>query len=335
MVKLTSEIKICSANSSNDLIFRNINEVRVVTSVENLTDTCVIKIPRKIEYQTKPITDYIKRGDGVEVRLGYDDDLELVFKGYVKRVETGTPLIIECENEAWKLKEVFIEPKAYDNFNVKSFVEEVLKGYNTKVTSIPLGNINISERVSVLQALNVLKKDYNFKFFFRENVKGITEFFGGMVYTELATENKPAIDFKAGKNIVSTALKYTLKEDIKIQIISKNVILKDGKNLKIEAKYPEITTEGYSTQTYHVYSALDEKTLKEDAKRRHDDVNIDTMDGSFTVFGKPFVRKGDRVRLLDDQNEELNNKTFFAKSVTYSFGVGGYRQIIELGGKAS
>ena len=58
---------------------------------------------------------------------------------------------------------------------------------------------------------------------------------------------------------------------------------------------------------------------------------MDHLQGSFTAFGLPFVQTGDFVKLYDDKNKERDNKTFLAKAVRYTFGMDGYRQIIELG----
>jgi len=55
------------------------------------------------------------------------------------------------------------------------------------------------------------------------------------------------------------------------------------------------------------------------------------MQGSITVFGLPFVRKGDAIKLYDPKNKERDNKSFLIKSVRYEFGMQGYRQQIELG----
>ena len=54
--------------------------------------------------------------------------------------------------------------------------------------------------------------------------------------------------------------------------------------------------------------------------------------GKFTTFGEPFVRHGDRINIIDKKNPEKNG-VYFAKSVEYPFGWGGYFQEIELGAR--
>ncbi len=47
----------------------------------------------------------LKRGDEVSVWLGYDDDLQLVFKGYILQKGFKAPLVIKCEDEMFQLKQ--------------------------------------------------------------------------------------------------------------------------------------------------------------------------------------------------------------------------------------
>ncbi len=58
------------------------------------------------------------------------------------------------------------------------------------------------------------------------------------------------------------------------------------------------------------------------------------LHGKFTTFGIPYVRQGDNVQLVDKVLPERNG-TYKCKSVEYSGGVGGLRQIIELDYKIS
>ena len=55
------------------------------------------------------------------------------------------------------------------------------------------------------------------------------------------------------------------------------------------------------------------------------------MEGTLTLFGIPFVRKGDVVRLTDKDRPERDGKRFRVDAVTYGFGTGGYRQEVTLG----
>jgi hypothetical protein len=51
--------------------------------------------------------------------------------------------------------------------------------------------------------------------------------------------------------------------------------------------------------------------------------------GKITVFGLPYVRQGDNVKLIDDKLPERNG-VYKIKAVEYKGGTGGLRQVIEL-----
>lgn len=54
----------------------------------------------------------VQRGDAVKVWLGYNDDLQLAFMGYVRDVGFKTPVVITCENEMFKLKQMPAQKKS-------------------------------------------------------------------------------------------------------------------------------------------------------------------------------------------------------------------------------
>lgn len=323
MLLLRSRIEIIHENQK--IVFTHVNDVSVVTSTEQLTDTCVVKLPRCEKFEQTDVTNYIRRGDKISVRLGYDDELETVFKGYVKSVSTTVPLTLECENEAYVLKRISVPAQTFEHFDVQVFCKQYLKGYEQHVTELPIGKFTLIEEMTVLEVLDHLKSNYSCNFFFREGV-----FYGVMGLFNITKNNSSnTIKFDFGRNVVSSSLKLALKEDVKIQLVAKNVLLN---NKKIEVKIPELKGENYSIRTVYIPEAQTEKELKELAKEKYDELNKDKMEGSITAFGVPYVRKADVVHLLDEHAKEQNNKMFFVKGVTYTFNQAGYRQVISLGG---
>ena len=333
MFKLNCKIEIMalppknSPQTAQQLVFRHIDGVTVTASMVNFTDTCKITLPRLYSKNNKDefdITKIFKRNDTVTVELGYDDNFETVFKGYIKTVSTGNPVTLECENEAWMLKQMKIaEPEYYPKLKLKDFVNKHLSGYKVDIVDVDLGEVRINSDVSLSQIFDYFMKNYPFRFFFRDDV------FYGVLGSALMLKNDviKTHKFVFGKNIISDSLNYTLAEDIKFQIVAK-AILKD--NTKIECKEPA-NVEGGEIRTFLVPGATTEANLKEFAKERLQELQIDKMTGDFTAFGLPFVKKGDIVHFFDDKNEERKNKQFLVEAVRYEFGKGGYRQVITLG----
>ena len=130
-----------------------------------------------------------------------------------------------------------------------------------------------------------------------------------------------------GQNVISDTLEYIQADDVKI-IIKAKTILKD--NTKLEVQQPENESDG-EIRTFHCSWAANKADLTKFAKETLQSYKVDHMQGSITVFGLPFVRKGDAIKLYDPKNKERDNKSFLIKSVRYEFGMQGYRQQIELG----
>lgn len=103
MFILTSKIEI------GNYTFRSISEVEIVKSVEDMTDTAVIKMPSKFKIkengEEKLVEEAIKVGDKVSITLGYERVYEGVeFVGYVTSIGSKIPLEIKCEDATWLLR---------------------------------------------------------------------------------------------------------------------------------------------------------------------------------------------------------------------------------------
>ena len=307
---------------SNKIKFTYVNSIEINTSIRNLTDTATIVLPRKMDMKGKRLNDFITRGDKISIQIGYKDiDSQTVFKGYITSVSSETPITIEAENEMWQLKQVKVNPKRYEKFILKDFLKEYVSGIELVMPeNIEFGEVIIQEETTVVKVLDYLKQNYPFHAFFDGNK---------MVAVLLTSQlqNTKEIKFKKGLNIISDGLKYTLAEDVKIQIVAKSIL---ANNTKLEAKSPKDGT-GCEVRTFYEPSCKTQEELQKYADDKMKTFKVDKMSGDFTAFGIPFVKKGVTVLLRDDDNLERDNKTFIADAVKYSFGTSGYRQTVTLG----
>jgi hypothetical protein len=323
MFNLECDIRITDPATGQVVRFNYVTEIEVVTSILNFTDTAKIVVPRKLRYQGKSITDFIKRNHTITILIGYGNALETVFKGYVKSVSTGTPINIECENESWKLKQIKMPATRYASLDILDFCNEQMANYTCRVPSTTLGEVRIAKETTLAKVFEYFMSNYPVHFYFRDDTfYGILP--GSLTISDNATKT---IKFRIGYNTVSDNLNYTLAEDVKLQIIAKAVT---RSNTKLEYKTSE-DSEGAEVRTFLVPGATTVAQLKDFANARLNDFKIDKMEGDFTALGQPYVRKGDIVHLFDEDHEERNNKKFFAEAVTYGFGQGGYKQKIKLG----
>ena len=69
MLTLKCQIEIRSKSTKKTVRFDYANSIEVKTSCNSLTDTAVLKLPRKMSWRGKPLTDYVRRNDGITIVL--------------------------------------------------------------------------------------------------------------------------------------------------------------------------------------------------------------------------------------------------------------------------
>jgi hypothetical protein len=317
-------MKRLSCNISvGSLRFDYVNELHIESTWKNFTDTLTIKFPRNLKLRNTKLQDYIKTGDKVIVNLGYDDVTELIYLGYVKTIKPSTPVEITCEDEALQLKK---NPKSlsYRNVSLGTLVNDIASGIIADVFEAQLGRFAI-DRATPAQVLEKVKESYGLNSFFR-----LTEqqpvLVVGKVYTQEITKIH---QFKFGHNIIgdSGTLEYRNKEDVRLKIIA---ISMKPDNTKIEVELGDSDGEE-RTLTYYDLSHAE---LKKIATSEMEKLKYDGYSGSFTTFGVPVVRHGERVMIIDSDYPERAGE-FYVDMVTTTFGLQGYRQEISLGPKAN
>lgn len=326
MFKLSSHTTITTKKGKIELPF--INEVEIKTSVEDLTDTATVTIARKVAVEKSPLADSIRRGDSITIKLGYDNNPETLFEGYILKIKTGTPLVLECENTMYLLKQIPIKPKIYKALKLKSFLDEYFpSSLKKEIADVDFGTVRIDGDTTLAKVLNYFTQNYPVRFFFRDNV-----FYGTLPNTLLSGKNIIKTHrFSFYKNVISDTIDYTPKEDVKLLIKAKCIT---NKNKKLLVKYPNTSEDGAEVRTLLAPQANSEDELRKFAQQQYDTYHYEKMEGSFETFGLPLVKKGDIVHMKDEVNESRNDKKYFIKSVAYKFGQSGYRQTIELNYKA-
>jgi len=283
----------------------------------------VITLPRKLRYKYQPIYELLAAGDQVKVELGYNGELETLYQGYIRSIRTSKiPAEIYCEDNMYLLKKVKIDAYQSDALDIKDFIEKFMPvQIERNVISAKIGKWRFSN-CTLAEALEQIKKDYPFNFFFKSG-----KFYGTLPST-LANQDSNAkrIIFRYKQNIIEDTIS---QEDIdvdKLQIVAYN-FLTNGK--KIEAKYPEKLADP-QIRTFWDDAATDVDQLKKYAKDKHDSFKVSQVSGSFKAFGWPVVRLMDVVEFRDDENSWRDRKAFTTKSVRRTFGMNGYRQEIEI-----
>lgn len=356
MLRLYNRITFTSKdNRQGALVFDFVNNVEIESSYENFTDTAKITIPKQVNSNGKPISvgenSIFKRGDAVKIELGYYPNLRTVYEGYITTVNAKSPIIIECEDEMFLLKNTKVvfpkkrtvvdrvttktgkvrmlkRPRVYsanitlaqllDEFKAVMLEEQdydLILDEQTENIEINLGSFRATN-VSIAECLDTLKKEYGLYSYFRDKKLHV-----GLPSDASVTNT---VDLVFEQNIIEDSnLEYQREQDVRLRIKAISMRLD---NTKTEI---EIGDQDGTLRTYHTYNAT-EDALKEFANLKLKSLKYEGYKGDLTTFGEPYIRHGDAVRLKSIKYPDKNG-TYQVTSVKRLFGMNGYKQVCDLG----
>jgi hypothetical protein len=273
----------------------------------------------------------LKKGDAVSVNLGYaydsntsdnyDDGLRNVFLGYLTQIQTGKPIVLNCQDEMWKLKQNEFKA-SYRNVTLSQILSDMSEVTDFEFFTTAdwnIGSYRTKTGHTPAKVLEDLRKDYFIKFFFREGV-----FYGGLPYVaELQTRHV----IRFNRHVIDDNLEYMVKEDIKIKM--KCVILYPN-NKKEEFELGD--TEG-EVRTFNKYD-IPKAEMKRLAEIEMERLRYDGYRGSVTIFGAPHIKHGDIVKFINPEEPERTGE-YLIKRVDIKFSQNGYRQILYPEGRVS
>lgn len=307
--------------NAKTLELRSLVEFESEQTWRNLTNTAKLKLPRKVYFEDG-VSSLIKRGNKITIRVGYGDRnserLVQRFVGYIAYVGNEVPLVVDCEDEMFMLKQKAVKPKSWK----ATTLSEVLN-YCGITDFVALGSYNLgkfsitTKQSSVAKVLDELNKVYGIRSFYRNG-----KLHSGNPYS--ASQGK-AIIFQVGNNIEKSDLQYRRKEEVllKVTAISNQ---KDGSKIEVE-----VGDNDGEHRTLNFYN-LQKSDLEKQANQLLDSLKYDGYRGSFTAWGEPVVNEGDVVELYDIDYPERDGK-FWCDKVSLSAGRSGIRQKLELGAK--
>lgn len=322
MLVLKSKIKI------GNLLFDNIVNNCVIDSDRNkFTETATIKLPNKLRVKNRKITDYIKINDSVTIELGYAPELNLIFTGYVSNIDPDSPAMVTCENEAFVWKQKSIGPFTGRKLKISDLLEGV--GY-TGLLSVgvdpEIGDWAITKNNTVINVLEELRNKFGLLSYWRKD-KTL------YIAEDFETTGSDA-KFSFQSNVISSDLDFIVNAG-DIKPVSHGIsIQKDNTKIELYAYYLEDEIVVSETQPAGILNTMNVRYLSKSAlsdliKRWLPRLRNNGIRGSFTAFGAPKVEHGDNAILIDNKFPEREGK-YKIQRVETSFGVGGFRQIVEL-----
>lgn len=318
MLKLSARIEI---TGEKKWVFEKITACEIVRDSDALTTTCELTLPRKVKWQGET-SNPIRRGDKISVWLGYDDNLQLAFSGYVLRKGFKAPIEIFCEDEMFMLKQTPCVKKSYKNVDIQTLLKDQNLPYDIKV----LGEQNIGQYRANFETVAELLahlKENNIRTFFRiEDNKPVL--YCGVLFDH---GNEMRQVFATGVNIISdSSLDEQKAEDVKIKL--KVVSLQPDNKKKIKVEVGDADGE---KRTLHCYGKT-EAEAKAWGEQELERLKRDGLTGSFQTFGHVLLDVLDVIGIKIDGGRK--GKYQVAKN-TITFGSSGFRQDITLGARAA
>ena len=315
MYRLTAKIEIAGGRT---WILDKVTEVEITLDTEQLTDTCKITLPKRIKWDGVADTP-VCRGDAVKVWLGYDDDLQLAFTGYIRDVGFKTPVVLTCEDEMFKLKQQATVKKAYKSVSIETLLKDQGISYKLNVMGEQsLGQYRVTAD-TVASLLGHLHENGIRSFFRYEN--GEPVLYCGVLFER--EESRTQV-FATGVNIISDqSLEQQQAENIRLRVKAIS-LMPNNKKIKVE-----VGDADGEHRTLHTYNKT-ESELKAWAEQEIKRLKRDGLKGCFTTFGAKLVDKLTAIGIKIDGEKK---GVYQVKKNVIKYGTSGFRQEITLGAR--
>lgn len=374
------------APRSKRLTYEFVNEFECSDSWRDLTNKATITLPKNVYVRDgsgnlvslagtnvniggfSTSAPLFIRGDAVTIDAGYryfDNSgrerlsTSRMLTGYISNVTSKKPIVLECEDNMYKLKQLPAVNKVFpgSKYTLESMLKELLTGTGFTVnalTNTSLGDFT-TQNETVCEVLARLRKDYHFESYFRGNELRT----GSLVYIESDAIKSGVKRFAFQKNIIDSELDYKRRDDIRLSAIAYSInkveldggITKKGKRktrherlqvliaqqgtkfvrkVKLPGEKAEFAPNTVGERrTLYFWNVTDPVKLGDMAEAELKKYFYTGLRGTFTTFGMPFVQMGDNADILDPVLPERNGR-YKVKSVKYRGGIHGLRQIVEL-----
>lgn len=299
---------------------RRITECEITSGWGSLTDTARIVLPRNIRnLERKAVGNYFRRGDRVDIYMGYNGQLRHEFGGYLSKVKANIPIELNCEDMMYRLKQTPCNISLAPG-KLLSFLQQVVPGDITiDAANVEIGAVKFTN-VSVAKALEKLKDDFGLYSYF----KGYT-----LVVGKTYLDDSAEVKLQFERNIKpDTDLEYQVADDLRLQVKATS-LLKGGKKLEVT-----VGDEDGETSTLTYAGITSEAELRKLANADLQRLKVDGYKGELSLWGIPAVAHGYMANLIDTRYPDRAGK-YYIKAVTKSFGSNGYSQTATLERRAS
>lgn len=308
---LNAEVKIGSTT------FTEINSCEITQSVIELSDKATVVLPRNYKNKIgESVLDVLKVGQEVSVNLGYNDQLNEEFKGYVREIESDIPIKIHIDDEMYQFKKNNLV-KSWQKVTLQDILQATSNGMKIDCPQVNMGKF-IIDNESSYRVFMRLKQNYGLFTYVKDDVLHC-----GFPY-QMKDKSFVTHEYEFGRNIKKNKLKYRRKEDVKLKVVA-IANKKDGKKIKVELGSSESNA---SVRTMN-FGDVDEKQLRTLANAELNKLCFDGYSGSIIGFGVPLTRAGDTLKIIDEREKDRAGK-YLIESVKVRWGNAYFERINKL-----
>jgi hypothetical protein len=280
---------------------KNLNQFEIDENILEISNTAKITIPKNYaKLKDKAILEQFKVGGRVTLDVGYNEEYEREFTGYIREIESDIPLIIHCDDETYPLRQTnFI--KSYKDASLKQILTDILKDQTIQFEcpEVRIGKYQI-DNASAFAVLQDLMKTYGLYSSLQDGKLkvGLVYAFGEKTKKHIYTINA-APDRLYQANVKKNELKFKRKEDFKVRYkaIANNATVKGKKkNTVVIVGSKE---KDASERTLNFAGPMSEAELRQRALDVMKKAVYDGYTGDITGFGLPRTHAGDSLEIRD------------------------------------
>lgn len=299
-------------------------------SVDHICDSAKVKLPAtarvksKKGYVLEKSGNILTAGLKIEIYAGYNNENDLHFSGYIKRVNFSTPVELECEGYSYVLRQKMGINKGYQNTTAKKILQDLVSGTDIKLhKSIP--NIPIDKaqfkNASGMDVLEWFKNKCLLAIYFQHD----TIYCGGLL---LAPAGQ--VKYLLGWNTVKDDdLRFGQRQAYNVRVTV------GGKDYSGTTHSQSVVPRGKVSGEKKLLTALrDKATQKDIAAREYNHLAMEGYEGSVTGFLQPFAAPG-MTCFIEDKKYPGRTGRYFVNGVEGSVSTGGGRIKVKLGHKLS
>lgn len=315
--------KLCHRIEIGEWLVRRPEKVRVLRSVDTLSDTAEVVLPGMLHGKAIEIEKQISVGDQVKIDLGYDGELKREFEGYVSRIGTdGGSIKIECEDQLWQTRKP-VSDREYRDVTVKELIEAVIGeavGGELKV------NCLYDFRYDKFTVVNATCRDVLKKV--QDEVKPniFINDRGLWVVPKYMYGSAKEVEYDFSRNIEKsgTSLEYRRKEDRPV-LVTVEGERRDGTKVRVE----EGVTGG-DRVTLRLPGVTDEESMRTTAQQVLAEKSYTGYSGSFSSWLRPYAEPTN-IAKLHDPDYEYKDGEYWITAVETEYSRSGGKRKITLG----